>query len=135
MKLENNAKKNAKVLLFVIDSQTRNIATIVEVAESAAKNQHRLLLVQGKYEENQEFEEGKVISQEWVLFVWNEPKNKQQIMKMWIHFSREYTDLSNGLSVIDFILKEEHIQTFDDLGDALANIPKVRYSSIHYCNV
>ena len=46
MKAENEAKQKADVLLFVFDSSTRGIATLVEVAFYAARGRHVVIVMQ-----------------------------------------------------------------------------------------
>lgn len=49
MEKENVAKKNAKILLFVIDGQTRNTASMVEIAELSITRNDRLVVVMSPY--------------------------------------------------------------------------------------
>lgn len=53
MQLEHLAKKKARVLFFVIDSETRASAGAIEVAHLAGQNQKVLILVLHQYKRNQ----------------------------------------------------------------------------------
>lgn len=50
---EYEAKQTAKVLLFVIDNQTRNSAGIIEAAQLAATRRESLILVIYPYRQGQ----------------------------------------------------------------------------------
>ena len=52
MDKENAAKKNADVLFFVLDGQTRNTASMVEVAQLAITSKERLAVVMTPYPPN-----------------------------------------------------------------------------------
>lgn len=45
IQLENYAKQNAEVLFFVIDNQTRGIASMIEVAFIASTNRNLILVI------------------------------------------------------------------------------------------
>jgi hypothetical protein len=65
LQLEHRAKLKARVLFFVMDSQTRASAAAIEVAHIAGQNQKPLILVLQPYKRNQQiFNES--ISEEWV---------------------------------------------------------------------
>jgi hypothetical protein len=53
LQLEHRAKLKARVLFFVIDSQTRASAGAIEVAHIAGQNQKPLILVLHPYKRNQ----------------------------------------------------------------------------------
>lgn len=58
IQLEHRAKIKARVLFFVIDSETRASAGAIEVAHLAGQNQKPLILVLHPYNRNQKiFEE------------------------------------------------------------------------------
>lgn len=54
IELEQKAKEKAKVLFFVMDSQTRAAAGSIEAAHIAAQNPRQLVLVLHPYKMNQQ---------------------------------------------------------------------------------
>ena len=55
---ETNAKKNSTILLFVIDSATRAVSSMVEASEYIASGRDIMLVVMPDVLSNQEFEDG-----------------------------------------------------------------------------
>lgn len=63
--LEHRAKEKARVLFFVMDSETRASAGAIEAAHIAGQNQKPLILVLHPYKRNQKIL-NESISEEWV---------------------------------------------------------------------
>ena len=53
MQMEHRAKQKARILFFVIDSETRASAGAIEVAHLSGQNQKPLILVLHPYKRNQ----------------------------------------------------------------------------------
>ncbi|XP_043602605.1 uncharacterized protein LOC122576406 isoform X10 [Bombus pyrosoma] len=91
---EYEAKQTAKVLLFVIDNQTRNSAGIIEAAQLAATRRESLILVIYPYRQ------GQTILGETVSL-------------------QEYCDLMNGLLVLQYLMERQRIPIFESVSVAL----------------
>ncbi|XP_053981913.1 uncharacterized protein LOC128894241 isoform X3 [Hylaeus anthracinus] len=97
---EYEAKQTAKVLLFVIDNQTRNSAGIIEAAQLAATRRESLILVIYPYRQGQTIL-GETVS------------------------TQEYQDLMNGLLVLEYLMERQRIPIFESVSVALNCTPKV----------
>ncbi|XP_076653045.1 uncharacterized protein LOC143359181 [Halictus rubicundus] len=97
---EYEAKQTAKVLLFVIDNQTRNSAGIIEAAQLAATRRESLILVIYPYRQDQT--------------ILGEPVSIQ-----------EYYDLMNGLLVLQYLMERQRIPIFESVSVALNCTSKV----------
>ncbi|XP_076180683.1 uncharacterized protein LOC143153422 isoform X3 [Ptiloglossa arizonensis] len=97
---EYEAKQTAKVLLFVIDNQTRNSAGIIEAAQLAATRRESLILVIYPYRQGQTIL-GETVS------------------------SQEYYDLMNGLLVLQYLMERQRIPIFESVSIALNCTSKV----------
>lgn len=64
---EHEAKQNASVLFYVIDSQTRNVVGMMEAAGFAGARR-RLVMVIKPYKSSQKIG-GEPVSQQWVTFL------------------------------------------------------------------
>ncbi|XP_020277881.1 uncharacterized protein LOC109851820 isoform X2 [Pseudomyrmex gracilis] len=91
---EYEAKQTARVLLFVIDNQTRNSAGIIEAAQLAATRSESLVLVIYPYRKGQTIL-GETVS------------------------TREYYDLMNGLLVLQYLMERQRIPIFESVSVAL----------------
>ncbi|XP_060829874.1 uncharacterized protein LOC132914628 isoform X8 [Bombus pascuorum] len=91
---EYEAKQTAKVLLFVIDNQTRNSAGIIEAAQLAVTRRESLILVIYPYRQ------GQTILGETVSL-------------------QEYCDLMNGLLVLQYLMEKQRIPIFESVSVAL----------------
>ncbi|CAK9826920.1 hypothetical protein ANTRET_LOCUS4685 [Anthophora retusa] len=103
---EYEAKQTAKVLLFVIDNQTRNSAGIIEAAQLAATRRESLILVIYPYRQ------GQTILGETVSV-------------------QEYYDLMNGLQVLQYLMERQRIPIFKSVSVALNCTSKVLREEIH----
>lgn len=79
--LEHRAKEKARVLFFVMDSETRASAGAIEAAHIAGQNQKPLILVLHPYKRNQKIL-NEPISEEWVL-------TPRHLIKTNVRFSRQ----------------------------------------------
>ncbi|XP_011860932.1 PREDICTED: uncharacterized protein LOC105558055 isoform X2 [Vollenhovia emeryi] len=91
---EYEAKQTARVLLFVIDNQTRNSAGIIEAAQLAATRRESLVLVIYPYRQGQTIL-GEAVS------------------------TQEYYDLMNGLLVLQYLMERQRIPIFESVSVAL----------------
>ncbi|XP_025989706.1 uncharacterized protein LOC105199471 isoform X2 [Solenopsis invicta] len=91
---EYEAKQTARVLLFVIDNQTRNSAGIIEAAQLAATRSESLVLVIYPYRQGQTIL-GEAVS------------------------TQEYYDLMNGLLVLQYLMERQRIPIFESVSVAL----------------
>ncbi|KAG7212201.1 hypothetical protein KM043_012541 [Ampulex compressa] len=91
---EYEAKQTARVLLFVIDNQTRNSAGIIEAAQLAATRNESLILVIYPYRQGQTIL-GETVSMQ------------------------EYHDLMNGLLVLQYLMERQKIPIFESVAVAL----------------
>uniref|UniRef100_A0A0C9PKW7 CABP2 protein n=1 Tax=Fopius arisanus TaxID=64838 RepID=A0A0C9PKW7_9HYME len=103
---EYEAKQNARVLLFVIDNQTRNTASIIEAAQLAATRTDSLVLVVYPYRQGQTIL-GETIS------------------------AQEYYDLMNGLSVLEYFMERQRIPIFENVSGALNGTSKILREAIN----
>ncbi|XP_006559632.1 protein I'm not dead yet isoform X4 [Apis mellifera] len=103
---EYEAKQTAKVLLFVIDNQTRNSAGIIEAAQLAATRRESLILVIYPYRQ------GQTILGETVSI-------------------QEYCDLMNGLLVLQYLMEKQRIPIFESVSVALNCTSKVLREEIN----
>ncbi|XP_026829658.1 uncharacterized protein LOC105275310 isoform X3 [Ooceraea biroi] len=91
---EYEAKQTARILLFVIDNQTRNSAGIIEAAQLAATRGESLVLVIYPYRQGQTIL-GEAVS------------------------TQEYYDLMNGLLVLQYLMERQRIPIFESVSVAL----------------
>ncbi|XP_012530518.1 uncharacterized protein LOC105833366 isoform X2 [Monomorium pharaonis] len=91
---EYEAKQTARILLFVIDNQTRNSAGIIEAAQLAATRSESLVLVIYPYRQGQTIL-GETVS------------------------TQEYYDLMNGLLVLQYLMERQRIPIFESVSVAL----------------
>ncbi|XP_057319221.1 uncharacterized protein LOC130663782 [Microplitis mediator] len=103
---EYEAKETAQVLLFVIDNETRNTASIIEAAQLAATRSHSLVLVVYHYQQNQKIL-GETIS------------------------AQEYCDLMNGLLVLEYLMERQRIPIFESISGALNGTSKILREEIN----
>ncbi|XP_043668708.1 uncharacterized protein LOC122629390 [Vespula pensylvanica] len=103
---EYEAKQTARVLLFVIDNQTRNSAGIIEAAQLAATRSESLILVIYPYRQDQTIL-GESVS------------------------SQEYYDLMNGLLVLQYFMERHRIPIFESVSVALNCTSKVLREQIN----
>ncbi|XP_065078116.1 uncharacterized protein raw [Ochlerotatus camptorhynchus] len=98
LELEHRAKEKAKVLFFVMDSQTRSAAGAIEVAHIAGRNSKHLVLVLLPYKQQQ-----KILNETLTLDEYMDLSRNQQLLKHLVH--------RRGLPVLDKIsLALEHIK-------------------------
>ncbi|XP_066601422.1 uncharacterized protein raw isoform X2 [Prorops nasuta] len=103
---EYEAKQTARVLLFVIDNQTRNTAGIIEVAQLAATRSESLILVIYPYRQGQTIL-GEAVS------------------------TLEYYDLMNGLLVLQYLMERQKIPIFENISVALNCTSKILREDIN----
>ncbi|XP_023287800.1 uncharacterized protein LOC105694545 isoform X2 [Orussus abietinus] len=102
---EYEAKQTARVLLFVIDNQTRNSAGIIEAAQLAATRSDSLVLVIYPYRQGQTIL-GETVS------------------------TQEYYDLMNGLLVLQYLVERQRIPIFESVSVALNCTSKILRETI-----
>ncbi|XP_055643385.1 uncharacterized protein LOC129779751 [Toxorhynchites rutilus septentrionalis] len=95
--LEHRAKEKAKVLFFVMDSQTRSTAGAIEVAHIAGRNSKHLVLVLLPYE-------------------------KQQTILNDVLTIHEYTDLSRNQLLLSQLVRRRGLPVLNDIPLALEYI-------------
>lgn len=100
LELEHRAKEKAKVLFFVMDSQTRSTAGAIEVAHIAGKNSKRLVLVLLPY------------------------KPQQKILNEALS-ADEYVDLSRNQILLKQLMKRRGLPVLDNIPLALEYIKNV----------
>uniref|UniRef100_A0A1Q3FKN2 Putative nucleoside 2-deoxyribosyltransferase like protein n=1 Tax=Culex tarsalis TaxID=7177 RepID=A0A1Q3FKN2_CULTA len=100
LELEHRAKEKARVLFFVMDSQTRSTAGAIEVAHIAGKNSKRLVLVLLPY------------------------KPKQKILNETLS-ADEYMDLSRNQLLLRQLMKRRGLPVLDNIPLALEYIKNV----------
>lgn len=100
LELEHRAKEKARVLFFVMDSQTRSTAGAIEVAHIAGKNSKRLVLVLLPYKPQQK--------------ILNEPLSAD-----------EYMDLSRNQLLLRQLMKRRGLPVLDNIPLALEYIKNV----------
>lgn len=100
LELEHRAKEKARVLFFVMDSQTRSTAGAIEVAHIAGKNSKRLVLVLLPY------------------------KPQQQILNETLS-ADEYMDLSRNQLLLRQLMKRRGLPVLDNIPLALEYIKNV----------
>lgn len=100
LELEHRAKEKAKVLFFVMDSQTRSTAGAIEVAHIAGKNSKRLVLVLLPY------------------------KPQQKILNETLSVD-EYVDLSRNQILLKQLMKRRGLPVLDNIPLALEYIKNV----------
>lgn len=76
---EYEAKETARVLFFVIDNQTRNVAGIIEAAALAAMRSDSLILVVYPYHQDQSIL-GERVSLQWVIIIFINDCNCEPII-------------------------------------------------------
>lgn len=103
---EYEAKQTARVLLFVIDNQTRNSAGIIEAAQLAATRSESLVLVIYPYRQGQTIL-GETVS------------------------TQEYYDLMNGLLVLQYLMERQRIPIFESVSVALHCTSKMLRENIN----
>ncbi|XP_046414106.1 uncharacterized protein LOC124299281 isoform X4 [Neodiprion virginianus] len=103
---EYEAKQAARVLLFVIDNQTRNTAGIIEAAQLAATRSNSLILVIYPYRPDQSIL-GENVSMQ------------------------EYYDLMNGLLVLQNLVERQRIPIFGNISIALNCTSKILRDAIN----
>ncbi|XP_055548922.1 uncharacterized protein LOC129732250 isoform X2 [Wyeomyia smithii] len=81
LELEHRAKEKAKVLFFVMDSQTRSTAGAIEVAHIAGKNSKHLVLVLLPYKQNQKILEETLTIDEYMDLSRNQLLLKQLVRR------------------------------------------------------
>ncbi|KAF4524587.1 hypothetical protein B566_EDAN008542 [Ephemera danica] len=100
VELEWAAKQQATVLFFVMDNETRSVASLIEAAHSAAR-QRKLILVIHPYQGPGQELGGETLSQQ------------------------EFDDLSAGQMVLQDLVERQGIPVFDDIPVALNCTAKV----------
>ncbi|XP_058820742.1 uncharacterized protein LOC131682950 isoform X4 [Topomyia yanbarensis] len=90
LELEHRAKEKAKVLFFVMDSQTRSTAGAIEVAHIAGRNSKHLVLVLLPYKPNQ-----KILNEQLTMDEYVDLSRNQLLLKQLVR--------RRGLPVLDSI--------------------------------
>ena len=122
MEKEHQAKQTAQVLFFVIDKQTRSVATVIEAAYYTAA-QKTFVLVIDPYQGPGQIVQGEPISQLYVLVkrCWYSIEFYDEFLV----FFREYEDLSNGQLVLQDMVERLGIPVFNNVHSALESTAKV----------
>ncbi|XP_055601377.1 uncharacterized protein LOC129750156 isoform X1 [Uranotaenia lowii] len=95
--LEHRAKEKAKVLLFVLDSQTRSTAGAIEVAHISGRNIKHLVLVLFPYKPNQN--------------IFNDALSFE-----------EFLDLSRNQILLKQLVRRKGLPILDDMSEALEHV-------------
>lgn len=94
IELENQAKQNAEVMFFVIDNQTRSVASMIEAAQIAG-TQRKLILVVHEFEKP-----GSVVMGETIT-------------------EKEFRDLQQGQRYLQDLVERQGIPVFDNINHAV----------------
>nr|XP_042904520.1 uncharacterized protein LOC107437853 isoform X1 [Parasteatoda tepidariorum] len=94
IELENQAKQNAEVMFFVIDNQTRSVASMIEAAQVAG-TQRKLMLVVHEFEKP-----GSVVMGEKIT-------------------EKEFKDLQQGQRYLQDLVERQGIPVFDNIHHAV----------------
>lgn len=104
IQLEHRAKQKARVLFFVIDSETRASAGAIEVAHLSGQNQKPLILVLHPYNRNQKILHESISEEEFLDLSRNQRLLRQLVTRRGI---RVHDNIMKGLQVIKDILAGE----------------------------
>ncbi|CAL1268257.1 unnamed protein product [Larinioides sclopetarius] len=105
IELENQAKQNAEVMFFVIDNQTRSVASMIEAAQVAGTDRKLILVVH-------EFEKpGSVVMGETIT-------------------EKEFRDLRQGQRYLQDLVEKQDIPVFDNINKAVLGAAKVLKDNI-----
>ncbi|XP_046986814.1 uncharacterized protein LOC124556841 isoform X1 [Schistocerca americana] len=105
IELEYQAKQNATVLFFVIDNQTRSIASIIEAAHISGKRRKLILVIHTYQGPGQK--------------IWGEPISEE-----------EYDDLTTGQMMLQDLVERQGIPVFESIPIALNCTAKVLRDNI-----
>ncbi|KAL7029099.1 hypothetical protein ACKWTF_006099 [Chironomus riparius] len=111
MQMEHRAKQKARILFFVIDSETRASAGAIEVAHLSGQNQKPLILVLHPYKRNQKIFNEPISEEEFLDLSRNQRLLRQLVTRRGI---RVHDNILKGLQVIKDVLG----------GEGPYNIPK-----------
>lgn len=106
IEIEHAAKENANVLLFVIDSQTRNVVSDVETAFLAGHHKNLVLVIHP-----QDAVAGSVVAGERIS-------------------CQEAQDIRDALTVLHQIAANQGITVFDNITQALNQVVQVTLSIV-----
>lgn len=114
IEIEHAAKENATILLYVIDIQTRNVVSYIEIANFASYHKHLVLAIYP-----QDIVAGSVVAGEHIS-------------------SKEAEDIQEALSVLHKITAHEEVLVFNYISQALSQIVQIlkdkNYQSIREDN-
>lgn len=102
IEIEHAAKKNATILFFVIDSQTRNVVTDIETANFAGNYSNLVLVIHP-----QDVVSGSKVAGEQIS-------------------SKEADDIKEALTVLHKITSHQGVLVFDNIPQALSKIVQVK---------
>lgn len=105
IELEFQAKQNAAILFFVIDNQTRSVASMIEAAYLSARRRKLILVIHAYQGPGQK--------------IWGEPITDE-----------EYQDLTTGQMVLQDLVEREGIPVFESVPIALNCTAKVLRENI-----
>ncbi|XP_066993495.1 uncharacterized protein raw isoform X3 [Anabrus simplex] len=105
IELEHQAKQNAAVLFFVIDNQTRSVASIIEAAHISGRRRKLILVIHAYEGPGQK--------------IWGEPISEE-----------EYEDLTTGQMVLQDLVERQGIPVFESIPIALNCTAKVLRENI-----
>ncbi|XP_033609101.1 uncharacterized protein LOC111868871 isoform X4 [Cryptotermes secundus] len=105
IELEFQAKQNAAILFFVIDNQTRSVASMIEAAYLSARRRKLILVIHAYQGPGQK--------------IWGEPITEE-----------EYEDLTTGQMVLQDLVEREGIPVFESVPIALNCTAKVLRENI-----
>lgn len=100
IELEHQAKQTSQILFYVVNEQTRNVASMIEISYLAGKKR-KLICYLGKYPQN------------------NHTINNEPIGK------NEWQDLQGGMTVVNDLVERQGIPVFDSIDVALECATKV----------
>ncbi|CAD5121444.1 DgyrCDS9952 [Dimorphilus gyrociliatus] len=106
VEIENEAKENADILLFVIENTTRSTASMVEAANLAARGRPLILVVKA-FEGPEQLVAGEKLS------------------------STEYDDLCRSQAFLIHLVERKGLPVFNDLPTALECLKRVLYENIN----
>ncbi|CAF1459013.1 unnamed protein product [Didymodactylos carnosus] len=103
VEIEHNAKELAPLLFFVIDHDTRALASIIEVSYLAAKGRNLIVVMNDINRQNAKF-----------LKSYNDENEQQQP-----HIDNDYDNVYRARKALKFLLKSINIPIFDSVNVAL----------------
>lgn len=107
IEVEHAAKESATILFFVVDSQTRNVVSDIEIANFSGYRKNLVLVIH-----SEDVVAGSIVAGERIS-------------------SKEAEDIKEALTVLHTISCDQGILTFDNIPQALRKVVQVRNYNIH----